>query len=296
MLQTILLGSNPATTVTVVGQHVTCMGFFIDLKRSDNATLIALTQQLDHVKDGLSQKFFDFIGGTAPKSKKCFEHEADYSKALCSTNPYIRALVALNGKMLDETVKDEAEIVRLKTIDQFITKKMFWADYEYDLSILDPLVHDESVNVLLRLGVLSEERHLDILVNNDNRLVRAQCGSFAPTDKYDDKLSIDEDETVRATVALKGACALLLASDESVRVRINVARGASVEDINKTKLDEDDNANVRWHLANRGIALEQLVNDSDDGVKLIAEERLAEQLVREEEARQAALLMEKNQA
>ena len=288
MLQTILLGSNPTTTVTVVGQHVTCMGFFIDLKGSDNTTLLTLTQQLDHVKGGLSQKFFDFVGGTVPKSKKCFEHETDYSKALCSTDPHIRALVALNGKMLDETVKDEAEIVRLKTIDRFIMKKMFWADYDFDLAILDPLMHDESVNVLLRLGVLSEERHLDALVNSDNRLVRAQCASFAQTDKYDDKLSLDEDEAVRATIALKGACALRLATDESVRVRINVARGASMEDINKTKLSEDENDNVRWHLADRGIALEQLASDTSDDVRLLAQKRLVE---REEEAREIELLL-----
>lgn len=296
MLQTILLGSNPATTVTVVGQHVTCMGFFIDLKQSHNATLTALTQNLDHVKDGLSQKFFDFIGGTVPKSKKCFEYEADYSKALCSSNPDIRALVALNGKMLNETVKDDAEVVRLKTIDYFITKKMFWSDYEEEVSILDPLVHDESFNVLTRLAVLHEERHLDTLVKNDNRLIRAQCASFAQTDKYDEQLSLDEDDAVRSSVALKGACALALATDESVRVRIGVARGASVEDINKTKLSEDENSWVRWHVANRGIALEQLIHDSEEGVREIAQERLVEQQAREEEARQAELLLEKTQA
>lgn len=296
MLQTILLGSNPATTVTVVGQHVTCMGFFIDLKQSHNATLTAISQNLDYVKDGLSQKFFEFIGGTVPKSKKCFEYEVDYSKALCSTNPDIRALVALNGKMLDETVKDDAEVVRLKSIDYFIVKKMFWADYEEDVSVLDPLVHDESFKVLMRLAVLHEERHLDTLVKNDNRLVRAQCASFAQTDKYDEQLSLDEDDAVRSSVALKGACALALAVDESVRVRISVARGASVEDINKTKLSEDENFWVRWHVANRGIALEQLVNDSEEGVRQMAQERLIEQQAREEEARQAELLMEKTQA
>lgn len=284
MLEATLLKSHPYGTVTVVGKFATWSGLDIDLTKPRDITSRTLISRLNAVSDDFSQKFFDFIGYTVYESENCFEYETEYEKALASPNPDVRALVAMNGKLLDKTVKDDADKVRIMTIRHFIEKKKSGEDCDYDTSILDCLVNDKSMFVLSHLAMLHEERHLDILVNNEHSLVRAQCAAYSPTDKYFEQLSQDEQSQVRGEVALRGAYSLMLATDESVNVRLNVAIGGSVEDINKTNLSEDANYGVRWHLADRGIALEQLIHDNRDCVREIAQERMAERLASEEYA------------
>ena len=109
MLQTQLVANNPKTKVTVLGQFVTVAGYFLDLKNPCNATFSAITNELDGIEDDLQCKFLEFIGGDVHKSKKCFEHETEYGKALYSHDKDVKQLAVLNGVTTDEVENLETE-------------------------------------------------------------------------------------------------------------------------------------------------------------------------------------------
>lgn len=257
--------------ITVVGNFLNYKEYFIYLPNANPYREInAMCDDLDLVEQGAGDAFIDLLNNTLRNEKTCGEHEAQYEEAFSSDDANVRALVALNGKFLAEAVKDKDATVRLHAVKHFNYAKMYQQTYE-NIEVLTPLLHDENDNIRIELARLYEDQFNDSLVVDKSPDVRAQI-VYSSKDEHLEKLSNDDDENIRAKLAVRGLFAEKFAKDASAVVRINLASGADIKDIEKTSLVTDEEPQVRHQLALRGMFLDTLMADKHPRVRLAAKQ------------------------
>ena len=263
------LPASELNKITVVGNFLNYKEYFVYVRNSNPYSEIgAICDDLDLVEQGCGDAFIDMLNSTLKESKVCGENEAQYEEAFNSDDAYVRALVALNGKYLAEAVKDKESVVRLQAVMHFSHAKDYQQPHE-NIEVLTPLMHDENDGIRIALARLNEDAFNDVLVADPNPDVRNQI-VYSSNDKHLEALSKDTDESIRSAIGRRGLFTELLAKDTSAVVRINVASGADVADIEKTSLFSDEEPQVRHQLALRGLFLDTLLTDNHPKVRLVA--------------------------
>lgn len=257
--------------ITVVGNFLNYKEYFIYLLNvNPYSEISAMCDDLDLIEQGAGDGFMYMLNNTLQNDKTWGENETQYEEAFSSDDANVRALVALNGKYLAEAVKDKDATVRLHAVKHFNHAKMYQQPYE-NIEILTPLLHDENDNIRIELARLYEDQFNDSLVVDKSSDVRAQI-VYSSNDEHLEKLSNDDDENIRARLAVRGLFAEKFAKDASAMVRINLASGADIKDIEKTSLVTDEEPQVRHQLALRGMFLDTLMADKHPRVRLAAKQ------------------------
>ena len=192
--------------------------------------------------------------------------EEDYDLAFDSKIDEIRALLALNGKRLDELSTDSSDLVRTKVVERMIAKK--GRIEQFDTRWFDAMVNDESTRVLRKLAEYAQPEHLDILINNPSIVVRAAVASNG-TDAHREQL-MGDGELVRCAIARTGYAIDRLAKDESHIVRLYAAKYGSADELAKTDIEKDEYHGVKMALAERGLYLDLLEKDSNLHISTLA--------------------------
>lgn len=184
--------------ITALGQFLNYKDLFIDLECHSCHIYFAIMRE-EWCELGLDENLVDDIHSKAFHRKDYGENEEDYELALTSTNPNVRALVALNGKHLDITVKDEAAIVRLKTIDALrgcLSREESERDADCDPNnLLADLVNDPSSEVRERMGYTGKEQYYAELAHDADPKVRAVIASYH---SFNEQMLTDPSSEVRA--------------------------------------------------------------------------------------------------
>lgn len=195
--------------------------------------------------------------------------EAEYKEALASENPYIRALVALNGQSLELLVKDKSSIVRGSVVQYQIELEAESKEH-CDNSFLDELLTDEDAEVRALMAYVNNRSYLSKLVNDPDYRVR-KAVALAGYPIHAEKLSNDVNEHVRAAVASFANEKIIkrMMFDESEVVRLSVAKNvlSGAFDIDISPLINDESVNVRMMLAGRHSYRLHFINDPDERVR-----------------------------
>ena len=215
---------------------------------------------------GFRAALADIIFKQLPKIGNWGMEEEDYDLAIDNGDDNIRALLAMNGKYLEQLSTDRSALVRTKVVQRMINEKGIIE--QHDTRWFDAMVNDEATSVLRKLAEYGKPKHLDILIDNESIMVRTSVATHG-TDEHREKLMGDA-EMVRCAIARKGYAIERLAVDESDIVRLYVAKYGSADELAKTNIEEDSYHGVKLELAERGLYLDILAEDSNLHISTLA--------------------------
>lgn len=253
----------------ILGHFLKVTGSYVDL-RDENA-LDDIIEKLEDVSyDNFRAQLVDIVQNKLPTISNWGDGEEDFEAALTHDKYEIRALLAINGKYLEELSQDTDKLVRAKVVQCMINEKGT-AD-RTNTDWFDAMLNDKDPHVLAKLAEYGKQDFLDALMNHKSSFVQAAVAKFG-TDEHRSKLITSPDERVRLAVAETGYGALVLARDDDFFVRRAVAKHASIADIQKTDLVNDAKSSVRYQLVKRGLYTMRLSNDKSRAVKAKAREQ-----------------------
>lgn len=279
--------------VTVVGHAV-----FVSYGEPAKSCWLNLKDMAEfHVRAarlGIDKLITTFVENDLPATKNWGDDEQDYDAVLTSPNPYLRVLVAMNGKYLDVLSRDTYSLVRLAAVTHILNRNtnsierdtLLWLDRLVNdpsewvrLKVakiglphhLDVLVHDTYPMILNAVAEKGQAAHLNHLVTCDDELTRIKMvANLNATSEQIERLSKDHQECVQLAVAEQG-----FTNRYILKSRFELVRMAAIKyGCNETELATlayDNSEAIRVALARRGIAHEVLSEDKSAKVKLAVE-------------------------
>lgn len=215
---------------------------------------------------GFRAALADIVFKQIPMVSNWGMEEEDYDLAFDSDVDEIRALLAMNGKRLDELSIDKSALVRTKVVERMIYEK--GRIEQLDTRWFDAMLNDDATSVLRKLAEFGKPEHLDALINNASVMVRTSVATHG-TDAHREILMSDAD-MVRCAIARTGYAIERLAIDESDIVRLYVAKYACADELAKTNIEQDSYHGVKLALAERGLYLDLLADDDNLHISSLA--------------------------
>lgn len=251
--------------INLLGSWLQVDDIFVHIYMPDALERINVRYSGEH-HAGFRAALADIIFKQLPMVGNWGMEEEDYDLAIDSSDDNVRALLAMNGKYLEQLSTDRSPLVRTKVVERMIYEK--GRIEQVDARWFDAMVNDEATSVLRKLVEYGKPEHLDTLIDNYSIMVRTSVATHG-TNAHREQL-LGDAEMVRCAIARKGYAIERLAVDESDIVRLYVAKYASADELAKTSIEKDSYHGVKLELAERGLYLDLLVDDSNPHISTLA--------------------------
>ena len=178
----------------------------------------------DEADETLEEFIFGIIEEDLPASPLDWgDNEQCWDKAL-SGSRYMRMMVALNGKHLEQLHTDKSACVRAAVAQSLANSKAL--GFEVDASLLDVLINDKKYEVREAVACYGKPEHIDILVSDRDINVRMAAARHASENHLEAMMGEDAEYVMR-TFLLKSSDAVVakIASDHASETMRDMASG-----------------------------------------------------------------------